>query len=196
MSNRRGGMGGRHSFDRPRDKKAALARLGRYLLHFKWPLLLAVVMTLASNVLSMVGPKLSGAAIDAITDPAGVQFDRVGYYAGLMLLFYLLSSVLSYLLSLLMVRISRRVTLRMRRDMFERIADMPVKYVDTHPIGDIISRVFYDTDTINTSLSSDVVSVLTSAVTVVGSLVMMHFHYRLYHPAHPAPVPQTVEKNG
>ncbi|MCI5772619.1 MAG: ABC transporter ATP-binding protein/permease [Clostridiales bacterium] len=173
MSNRRGGMGGRNSFDRPRDKKAALARLGRYLLHFKWPLLLAVVMTLASNVLSMVGPKLSGAAIDAITDPAGVQFDRVGYYAGLMLLFYLLSSVLSYLLSLLMVRISRRVTLRMRRDMFERIADMPVKYVDTHPIGDIISRVFYDTDTINTSLSSDVVSVLTSAVTVVGSLVMM-----------------------
>ena len=174
MGNRRGGPGGRrNNFDRPADKKKAMLRLMKYMLNFKWLLLLALLLTLGSNVFAMIGPALSGAAIDCITAEGGVDFAGVGHYALLMLFFYFGSSVLSYLLSILMVHISRRVTLRMRRDMFERISDMPVKYVDTNPIGDIISRIFYDTDTINTSLSSDVVSILASLITVTGSLIMM-----------------------
>ncbi|MBE5776117.1 MAG: ABC transporter ATP-binding protein [Clostridiales bacterium] len=173
MGNRRG-PGGRHSnFDRPADKKKAFLRLFRYILNFKWLLLLAFVLTVLSNVFAMIGPALSGAAIDCITAEGGVDFKGVSHYALLMLLFYLGSSVMSYLLAILMVHISRRITLKMRRDMFERISDMPVKYVDTHPIGDIISRIFYDTDTINTSLSSDVISILTSIITLTGSLIMM-----------------------
>ena len=173
MGNRRG-PGGRHNnFDRPADKKKAFLRLMRYMLSFKWLLLLAFALTVFSNVFAMIGPALSGAAIDCITAEGGVDFAGVGHYAFLMLLFYLGSSVMSYLLAILMVHISRRITLKMRRDMFERISDMPVKYVDTHPIGDIISRIFYDTDTINTSLSSDVISILTSIITLTGSLIMM-----------------------
>ena len=173
MGNRRG-PGGRHNnFDRPADKKKAFLRLMRYMLSFKWLLLLAFALTVLSNVFAMIGPALSGAAIDCITAEGGVDFAGVGHYAFLMLLFYLGSSVMSYLLAILMVHISRRITLKMRRDMFERISDMPVKYVDTHPIGDIISRIFYDTDTINTSLSSDVISILTSIITLTGSLIMM-----------------------
>ena len=173
MGNRRG-PGGRHNnFDRPADKKKAFLRLMRYMLNFKWLLLLAFALTVLSNVFAMIGPALSGAAIDCITAEGGVDFAGVGHYAFLMLLFYLGSSVMSYLLAILMVHISRRITLKMRRDMFERISDMPVKYVDTHPIGDIISRIFYDTDTINTSLSSDVISILTSIITLTGSLIMM-----------------------
>ena len=173
MGNHRG-PGGRHNnFDRPADKKKAFLRLMRYMLSFKWLLLLAFALTVLSNVFAMIGPALSGAAIDCITAEGGVDFAGVGHYAFLMLLFYLGSSVMSYLLAILMVHISRRITLKMRRDMFERISDMPVKYVDTHPIGDIISRIFYDTDTINTSLSSDVISILTSIITLTGSLIMM-----------------------
>lgn len=173
MGNRRG-PGGRHNnFDRPADKKKAFLRLMRYMLSFKWLLLLAFALTVLSNIFAMIGPALSGAAIDCITAEGGVDFAGVGHYAFLMLLFYLGSSVMSYLLAILMVHISRRITLKMRRDMFERISDMPVKYVDTHPIGDIISRIFYDTDTINTSLSSDVISILTSIITLTGSLIMM-----------------------
>ena len=83
---------------------------------------------------------------------------------------------MSYGLSVLMVYISRNVTLRMRRDLFNRLADMPVSFFDTHPIGDIISRIFYDIDTINTSLSTDVVTILASFITIVGSLLMMNVH--------------------
>ena len=155
------------------NKKATLLRLLRYMMHFKWLLLVALALTILSNTFAMIGPKLSGSAIDCIDREGGVDFAGVAHYALLMLLFYLGSSVLSYLLSLLMVRISRRVTLRMRRDLFERLCDVPVGFIDTHPVGDLISRIFYDTDTINTSLSSDVVHVLASAITILGSLIMM-----------------------
>ena len=179
MTERRGGgkwgapVKGQVLDRKPVNKKATLVRLLRYMMHFRWLLLLALALTLFSNVFAMIGPKLSGNAIDCIAAEGGVDFAGVGYYVMLMLLFYLGSSVLSYLLSILMVHISRQVTLRMRRDLFERLSDMPVSFIDTHPVGDLISRIFYDTDTINTSLSSDVVHVLASLVTIVGSLVMM-----------------------
>ena len=179
MSERRGGgkwgapVKGQVLDRKPVNKKATLVRLLRYMMHFRWLLLLALALTLFSNVFAMIGPKLSGNAIDCIAAEGGVDFAGVGYYVMLMLLFYLGSSVLSYLLSILMVHISRQVTLRMRRDLFERLSDMPVSFIDTHPVGDLISRIFYDIDTINTSLSSDVVHVLASLVTIVGSLVMM-----------------------
>ena len=179
MSERRGGgkwgapVKGQVLDRKPVNKKATLVRLLRYMMHFRWLLLLALALTLFSNVFAMIGPKLSGNAIDCIATEGGVDFAGVGYYVMLMLLFYLGSSVLSYLLSILMVHISRQVTLRMRRDLFERLSDMPVSFIDTHPVGDLISRIFYDIDTINTSLSSDVVHVLASLVTIVGSLVMM-----------------------
>lgn len=179
MSERRGGgkwgapVKGQVPDRKPVNKKATLVRLLRYMMHFRWLLLLALALTLFSNVFAMIGPKLSGNAIDCIAAEGGVDFAGVGYYVMLMLLFYLGSSVLSYLLSILMVHISRQVTLRMRRDLFERLSDIPVSFIDTHPVGDLISRIFYDTDTINTSLSSDVVHVLASLVTIVGSLVMM-----------------------
>ena len=177
-SNRSGGMRGMpvkgQAFERrPINKKATLLRLLKYMMQFRWLLLLALGLTLASNALAMLGPKLSGSAIDCIAREEGVDFAGVGRYCLLMLLFYVGSSLLSYLLSILMVHISRRVTLRMRRDLFERLCDMPVGFVDTHPVGDLISRIFYDTDTINTSLSSDVVHILASLITIVGSFFLM-----------------------
>ena len=178
MHNRPGGFGGMpvkgQSFSRkPINKKATLLRLLRYMMQFKWLLILALALTLFSNGFALIGPRLSGSAIDCIASPDGVDFKGVAHYALLMLAFYLASSLFSYLLSILMVHISRKVTLRMRRDLFDHLCDMPVGFIDRHAIGDLLSRIFYDTDTINTSLSSDVVHVLTSSITIVGSLVMM-----------------------
>ena len=175
MGGMRGGMPGKGQvFDRkPINKKATLLRLLKYMLNFKWLLLLALALTIFSNLFAMIGPRLSGNAIDCIAAEGGVDFAGVSHYALLMLLFYLGSSVFSYLLAILMVHISRRVTLRMRRDLFERLSDMPVGFIDQHPVGDLLSRIFYDTDTINTSLSSDVVHVLASIITIFGSLIMM-----------------------
>ena len=161
-------------FEKPKNRKGTILRLLVYMLQYKYLLLLALILTIGSNLLSLVGPMLSGYAIDAIEPGAGkVVFEKVFYYAGLMVLFYLFSSLLSYILSVLMIHISRKVVYRMRKDVFHRLMDLPVGYFDTHQTGDIISRLSYDIDTVNTSLSNDLVQILTTVITVVGALAMM-----------------------
>ena len=165
---------GEGKFEKPKNRKGTILRLLVYMLQYKYLLLLALILTIGSNLLSLVGPMLSGYAIDAIEPGAGkVVFEKVFYYAGLMVLFYLFSSLLSYILSVLMIHISRKVVYRMRKDVFHRLMDLPVGYFDTHQTGDIISRLSYDIDTVNTSLSNDLVQILTTVITVVGALAMM-----------------------
>ena len=156
-----------------RDTKYILKNLGHYLLKYRWPLLAALLLTFLSNMLALVGPSLSGSAIDAIVGPDAVQFERVFYYALLMIVFYIVSSALSYGISVLMMTISQKIVVRMRQDAFESVSRLPIAYTDSHAIGDILSKLSYDIDTVNTSLSHDVVQILSSVVTVVGSLLMM-----------------------
>ena len=155
-------------------KASTLRRLCIYLLQYKWLLLLALALTVGSNLFALIGPALCGRAIDlAEMGPGKVDLPAVERYALWMALFYVASAVMTYLLNVLMIVISRKVTYRMRRDMFRRLADLPVGYFDSHPVGDIISRISYDTDTINGSLSTDLVQIFASVITVAGSLIMM-----------------------
>ncbi len=171
----------RNASNKSVDKKGTLIRLGKYMLEYKFLLLLALFLTVSSNLLQLVGPKLSGYAIGVIEEgqilvDGGiglVAINKVLYYAGLMVVFYLASSILSYCLNVLMIHISRKVVYRMRKDVFNKLMELPVGYFDTHQSGDIISRISYDIDTINTSLSNDIIQVLASLVTVIGSLIMM-----------------------
>ena len=167
-----GKAGGREKLDRKRTKSIML-RLGKYMLKY-WPLfLLAIALTLASNQLSLMGPKYSGDALDAIAGEGGVQFDVVWSNVVKMLACYLASAILSYLLAVLMIQISQKIVYTMRRQLFEKLTSLPVGYFDTHATGDIISRISYDIDTVNSSLSQDLVQVMTSVYTVIGSLVFM-----------------------
>jgi len=151
-----------------------LLRLGRYLLRYKYLLALAVVLTVGSNLFSLIGPMLSGYAVDAIEPGKGkVLFAKVFYYAGWMVVFYAVSAVFTYSLRRIMITISRSVVQKMRQDVFEKLMSLPVGYFDVHQSGDIISRISYDIDTINTSLSQDVVQLLTTVITVGGAFMMM-----------------------
>lgn len=157
-----------------RQRKHTIMRLGGYMMQYKWLLFLALAMTVGSNLFALIGPMLSGYAIDAIEPGLGkVEFGRVFYYAAWMAGFYVISAILSYLLSILMITISRKVVYRMRKDVFDRMLALPVGYYDMHQTGDIISRISYDIDTVNESLSSDLIQILTTVITVVGALYMM-----------------------
>jgi ABC-type multidrug transport system fused ATPase/permease subunit len=102
-----------------------------------------------------------------------VDFDTVLHCAGLMVLFYVTSSVLSYTLHAVMLRLSRSVSRQMRHDVFWKLTQLPVGYFDRFQTGDIISTITYDIDTVNQSLSTDLLQILQTVVTVVVSLVMM-----------------------
>ena len=158
---------------KPKNRKGIFLRLSKYVLQ-QWPLfLIAVLLTLGANQLSLLGPRYSGAAIDAIELAEGVDFPTVWQNVAYMLGCYLLSALLSYALSVVMIHLSQRIISKMRGQVFEKLTTLPVSFFDTHATGDIISHLSYDIDTINSTLSHDLVQILTSIYTVVGSLVFM-----------------------
>ena len=170
-------------FDKAQEKKRyegenVFLRLGRYLLLFPFTGLLALFLVFVSNVLSLLGPSLSGKAIDAIqydsiNRTANVDFDTVFLYCGYMALFYLLSSLLSFILSVVITRFSQKITRKLRQDVYNKLLSLPVGYFDKLQAGDIISRLSYDIDTINTSLTSDLVQIFTSLIAISGAFIMM-----------------------
>ena len=154
-------------------KRGIFFRLSKYVLE-QWPFFtVAVILTLLSNQLSLMGPKYSGAAIDAMELGGGVDFSVVWENVAWMLLCYVVSAVLSYLLAVIMIRLSQKIIFKMRKQLFEKLNTLPVGYFDTHATGDIISHISYDIDVINATLSHDLIQVMTSIYSVVGSLIFM-----------------------
>ena len=172
-------------------KIAVIKRISKYLFAHKGLVAVCFTLMLISNVLALAAPKLSQKAIDEfspkvievlmedgsiveqISDVIDVDMGNVIFYCSLMLGFYVISAVLSYVLATLMIRLSQKVVYSMRKELFEHLTDLPVGYFDTHATGELISRMSYDIDTINTSLSHDLLQVGASIVTVTGSLIMM-----------------------
>lgn len=163
-------------FQKPKNKKYVLKRLWDYLFKYKWLLLLAFLLTIFTNAFALIGPKLLGYVInelDPLKNGGTIDFNVVYKYSIIMVICYILSSVLQYILSRLMMKISKKIIFKMRKDAFNKLQILPVSYFDSNAIGDIISKMSYDIDTINNSLSSDLISICTSIMTVIGSLIMM-----------------------
>ena len=160
-------------FQSKATKRQVLRRMAKYLFRHPLTLTVAFVLMLSSNVLALAGPKLSGLAIDAIAASGGVDFDTVYLYVGLLVVFYTLSAAMAYTLAIIMVRLGQKIIYTLRRQVFEHLTTLPVGYFDTHATGDIISHVSYDIDTLNASLSHDLLQICASAVTVFGALGMM-----------------------
>ena len=159
---------------KPRDSRGTLRRLLSYLGTFKVLILLVAVLCLISNVLSLWGPTLAGSAINEAAAGKGlVNFERVTWFAVRMLAVYVCSSLITILIHMIMVNVSKRVGRKMRQDIFDKLMRLPVGFFDRNQAGDIISRVSYDVDVISTCMATDVVAILTSIVTVIGALIMM-----------------------
>lgn len=155
-------------------KSHTLRRLFRYLSHYRFLLILGIVIGIVGNLFALIGPMLSGRAIDAITPGKGnVDFETVFFYAGMMIIFYVLSAIISYFLALLMLAISQKVVKQMRNEVFSKLMELPVSFYDRNMAGEIISKISYDIDVISTSLSTDIVQIFTSIITVIGSFTMM-----------------------
>lgn len=154
-------------------KSVVILRLLGYLWQHKGWLLLAALLVVAANLLALRGPELSGYAIDAIIGKGNVDFSAVYRFGLQMLLIYTASALLSFILSAVMIHLSRKVVYQMRRQVFEHLCDLPVDYFDKNQTGDLISRLTYDIDTINASLSNDLLQICAGTITVVGCAIEM-----------------------
>jgi ATP-binding cassette subfamily B protein len=160
--------------EKPKHARRTLRRLLKHLMEYAWVVLVMLLCAFASNIGNLLGPDFAGKAINAASQGVGkVNIDEVIKYGIFMLIAYVSGNVLSFFVNIGMMRVGRKVARNMRRDVFNKLMELPVGYFDRHLAGDIISRVSYDIDVVCTSLSSDVVQILTSFVTVIGSFIMM-----------------------
>ena len=168
------GPGRGPAFAKPKEKTGVvLMKLWRYLAKYQWIIISASLLSILGNALGLLSPRLSGAAIDAIEHEAGVQFPIVYRYVVLMILLAAVSSLTSWALSAIMIRLSRNVVNKMRKDLFDHMTSLPIAFFDQYQTGDVISILSYDVDTVGASLSTDLTQILSSLITVVGSFVMM-----------------------
>lgn len=155
-------------------KKNVLVRLSRFLRPYGISFLILLILLLGGNLLSLAAPLLSGRAVDAVGVRAGgVDFPAVFWNCTGMLGCYALASLFNYAVSSRLIRVAQSVSHDLRKAAFDRMSELPVDYFDTHPAGDLISRVCYDVDTVNATISTDMLQLGTSLFTVAGSFLML-----------------------
>ena len=155
-------------------KKAAFFRLLKYFSQYKRLVAAALFFAVVGNVLALVAPVLSANAINAIDTQSGVvDMDAVLFYCIAMAVCYVLSSAFTYALTFTMTKLSRNISRKMREEVFDKLLSLPVSFFDKRLAGDVINRLIYDIDTVNASLSNDIVQISTGVITIVGSLMSM-----------------------
>ncbi len=173
---RRGPMGGRMNAEKPKNAGKTFSRLARYIGKSRITLLLLIFLTIVIALTDLVSPKLQQLAIDTITVDGGavhVDFPLMLKYLAAMSVFFLLSALLTLIQERIAVRLSTSTVYIMRRELFEKISRLPIKYTDTHRHGDIMSRMTNDIDNVSSAISQSLTSLFSGVITVIGAVVMM-----------------------
>jgi ATP-binding cassette subfamily B multidrug efflux pump len=178
-----GGPGGTPVFEKPKSFKKTMKTFLGYLKPYRLSLVFVFIFAVASTVFSIVGPKLLGNATTKLFEGvvaksthvpgAAIDFVYIGRIALILVVLYLLSAAFNYIQGYIMSGIAMKVTYQFRRGIAEKINRMPLKYFDSHPHGDVLSRVTNDVDTISTTLTQNLSQIVTSVTTIIGVLVMM-----------------------
>lgn len=172
----RGPMGGRMNAEKPKNAGKTFSRLARYIGKSRITLVLLIFLTIVIALTDLVSPKLQQLAIDTITVDGGavhVDFPLMLKYLGAMSVFFLLCALLTLIQERIAVRLSTSTVYIMRRELFEKISRLPIKYTDTHRHGDIMSRMTNDIDNVSSAISQSLTSLFSGVITVIGAVVMM-----------------------
>lgn len=167
----RGGGPMRRTVEKAKHPSQALKRLLPYLKPFRFPLIGVVGCVVAYSLLGLLGPYWMGLAIDRYMD--GKDAPGLLRLALLMLLTYFLYNVFSAVANWVMARISQRALKNLRRDLFEHLQKLSIRFFDTHPAGELMSRLTNDIDAINQAVSQNITALVASALSLGGIVVAM-----------------------
>ena len=184
---RRGPMGGHgpgHGMmpgEKPKDFKGTLKKMIGFMGRFKAALVVVLVFAIGSTVFNIVGPKVLSTAttelfngiVAKIDGSGGINFDAIAQILLFTLGLYLLSAACSFVQGWIMSSVSQRTSYELRRSIAEKIDRMPMGYFERNSVGDTLSRITNDVDTLGQSLNQGVTQLITSATTIVGVVIMM-----------------------
>ncbi len=168
---------------KPKDFNKTLKRLIRFTSAYLWQMLLVILMAIIGTLFSIISPKLIGNITSKIASGlyqmlqgvpnAAIDLAYVNSVLQILALLYIGSALFNYLQSYIMVKVTQKITFNLRLLITEKINALPLRYFDTEPIGDVLSRITYDVDTIAQSFQQSITQVITAITTVVGILIMM-----------------------
>ncbi|GIN90805.1 ABC transporter ATP-binding protein [Siminovitchia terrae] len=163
--------------EKPKEFKKTLKRLLGYLKPRKYQLLLVAIAAILSTLFNVITPKLLGDATSSIfssvTKGTGIDFTFLQKLLITLLILYVISAAFTYLQQYLMAGVSQKTTAELRKEVYEKLARMPLSYYDRHPHGDILSRAINDIDNINNSIQQALSQIITSLIAIIGTMIMM-----------------------
>ena len=178
---RHGHMGPQGADEKAKDLKGTLKKLLHYMSVFKVQMLLIVIFAVCGTTFTIIGPKILGKAtteianglMSKVSGGSGMDFEKIGQILLLTLALYLVSTLCSFIQGYLMTGVSQKTTYRLRKEISEKINRMPMNYFDTKPVGEVLSRVTNDVDTLGQSLNQSATQMIQSVTTLIGVLIMM-----------------------
>ena len=172
---------GRMTTDRAKDFKGTLRQLLRAMSRYKISLAVVVLFAILSTIFNIAGPKVLAQATTALANgwiaklrgTGSIDFAFIGRILLILLGMYLLSSAFSFVQSWLMSGLSQKVCYDFRRQISEKINRLPLAYFEKRTVGEVLSRITNDVDTLGQSLNQSVTQFITSVTTMIGVLIMM-----------------------
>lgn len=176
------GPGGRMmAGEKAKDFKGTAVKLIAYMGKYKIALIAVMIIAAGSTVFNIIGPKVLAKATTELFNgmlakfggTGGINFQRIGQILLLLLGLYALSALLSFIQGLVMTEVSQKLCFRFRKEISEKINRMPMAYFESRTVGEVLSRITNDVDTLGQSLSQSITTLITSVATIVGILIMM-----------------------
>ena len=173
--------GGRRPNEKAKDFKGTMKKLIRYMAIYKVQVFFVAVFAICGTIFNIVGPKILGKAtteifnglVSKVSGGDGMNFGKIGQILLTVLCLYVISAICSFVQGYLMTGVSQKTTYRLRREISEKINRMPMSYFDTKPVGEVLSRVTNDVDTLGQSLNQSATQMITSVTTLIGVFIMM-----------------------
>ncbi|MDO4173340.1 MAG: ABC transporter ATP-binding protein [Eubacteriales bacterium] len=178
---RRGPGGPGMAGEKAKDFRGTTRKLLRYIGSYRFGVIAVLIFAIGSTVFNITGPKILSKAINVLYEGlmnklsgAGeIAFDRIGQILLLLLGVYILSAALNFVQGWVMTGITQKVCFRMRREISEKINRLPLGYFESRTVGEVLSRITNDVDTLGQSLNQSVTQLITSVTTIIGVLIMM-----------------------
>ena len=156
------------------QNKKTFKKMASFLKNYKGILSLAILLTVVTNLLSLVTPDLIGGIVDQIEKTStGIALKPIYEMCFKLFLVYLMTYVTGVLLSYITMNLGQNIGFSLRKMAFDKFDKLPIAYFDTHPTGDTISRFTYDVDMVANSVGGSFITFSTSMITLVGALYMM-----------------------
>ena len=177
----RGPHGGMAPGEKAKDFKGTMKKLMTYIGKYKFAVATVIVFAIGSTIFSIIGPKILSKAttelfnglVAKIKGTGGIDFDKIGKILLILLTMYLVSAVFSFIQGWIMTGVTQKLCFRFRKEISEKIDRMPMKYFESRTVGEVLSRITNDVDTLGQSLNQSVTILITSVTTIIGVLIMM-----------------------